>query len=448
MARERGIDPASQLGRQLSARDAGPSAVAAVVAGVAGLAAFVASLLLDWLRMTASFNQYLNDNEGTVTQSNVVTTGVAPAPFGVAYQVGVLALLALLASVVLRPDLAARLRLAVTALGLGVAATVVATLLQLRRPIDIAVSSSSGMVLSKEYLPGVYCAAGAVVALVAGVWLAAAPGAARRSESTRTASGPSPLARVVGSQGPVVTFAAGVGGAGLLVVSMVVAWQRVSGGPPTPSNAPATTPTNSPLMLADTWSGVVYLLGVLALLGFLGAVAARPDLAARLRMAAVGLALGTGGAVVGTAFEMRRATASRYLLGLYISDQAQQVEGLKFSIEPGIYAAGGVLIALAGGIWLAGAVPASVPSYVVVPATQTPPVPMPAVPTSAVPVPEAPVSPAPVSGAPPISAPAPATRMVSGPAVSWLDPVGYADGLTVSASEPIDIGGPGDILRG
>ena len=457
-------EPSSRLGVRLRAQGGGRRATAAIVAGVLGLGAFVASLLQEWLRITTTFRGGEFGGGDVTVEDGTATLNLDVASFSAVYQLGVLALLALLASVVIRPDLAARYRLAAVGLGLGVAGVAGAALAQLRGYTDvlsIASPITNAYTVDYKILPGVYFAGGAVVALVAGVWLAAAPSDGARPPSAPEVGARSGVARLVGNHGAAVSFVAGVAGAGAFVASMLLAWQRIE----TPTS-PLFGVTSEPLAnlgLADTGAGVVYLLGALALLGLVGAAAVRPGLGPRLRPAVAGLGLGLAAVLVGTVFEMRHWMLGRFgALSLFVvSDEARsELDLAEYSLQPGFYLGVGAILVLVAGVWLSAA-PSTTPGaataapvmayaavpegYVLVPASAVLPVPTSAVPTSPAPVDGPDVA----DGAPPTAAapPPPASVPVSGPAANWLTPVGYADGLSVTASDPIDIGNQSDILR-
>jgi hypothetical protein len=182
----------------------GRSPVAAYIAGIVGAAAFVASLVVDWLHMTLPQQEFIR-----VSAANEVTVGLSGASYSVAYIVGMLGLLALLGAVLGRPELAARLRLSAVGLGVGMAGVLVGISMQMRDVIsrlfgftvgypDDLQSDIRQIVDDTTYaaLPGQFLSVGAVVALVAGVWLAAGPvrgGAAAGSGVVATeAGGPIP----------------------------------------------------------------------------------------------------------------------------------------------------------------------------------------------------------------------------------------------------------------
>jgi hypothetical protein len=169
-------------GSFLRALSGGRIPVAAYVAGIAGTAAFVGSLMVDWQTLTIP-GQVFN-----IGGTNKVTVGLDGASYGVAYIVGVLGLLALLGAVLGRPELAARLRMSAAGLGIGLAGVLVAITNQMRDVVSRILGFNVGypeeiqnqirdVVDRTTYavLPGQFLSTGAVVALVAAVWLAAGP---------------------------------------------------------------------------------------------------------------------------------------------------------------------------------------------------------------------------------------------------------------------------------
>jgi hypothetical protein len=167
----------------------GRPAVTAFTAGIAGAGAFVVSLLADWQTVTTPERMF-GDSSVTEGDSLQLTAGLDLASYALAYLLGVLGLLALLGSVVARPDFAQRMRMPAAGLGLGVVGVLVGIVYQVRDAMDDRLfgfgaglegfpqpQGTQDLVDETVYGmgPGVYVAAGAVVALVAGVWLAAGP---------------------------------------------------------------------------------------------------------------------------------------------------------------------------------------------------------------------------------------------------------------------------------
>ena len=168
------------LARLLGSKAAGRSAVTAFGAGIAGTAAFVASLLVDWQHVTLGRPEIFSVDE------EEFAVGLDSASYAVAYLLGMLALLALLGVVVGRPELARRLRMGATALGVGIVGVLVAIMDQLQNVMNqiYGFSLNFGGGIPPEIqqiidnttytpLPGQFIAFAAVLVLVAGVWLAA-----------------------------------------------------------------------------------------------------------------------------------------------------------------------------------------------------------------------------------------------------------------------------------
>jgi hypothetical protein len=191
----------------------GRSAVAAFIAGVVGAVAFVASLVIDWTRVILPQEEF----EGA-SSDNEFAVGLDAASYGTAYVIGVLGLLALLGWVLVRPDLAARLRLTAAGLGVGIAGVLVGIMNQLqnvmthiygfamRFPQDIA-ENSQEVIDRTTYAaqPGQFLAFGAVVALVAGVWLAAGPARGGRAAGRSAVGNGMVDAPTTSSETPVVS---------------------------------------------------------------------------------------------------------------------------------------------------------------------------------------------------------------------------------------------------
>lgn len=180
MADELEVGTNHVLARRFAAAGGGRAAATAFVAGLAGTALFVGSLLTAWLRTEL-------DPPGN--DSFVTDLGLEHGQYSVVYLIGVLGLLTMLGLVVVRPALAERLRFAATGLGVGVIAVVVALTIALTGYVEEQYFRISPLFFgeiprdvqrlldSAVFTPqtGVYLAGAAVVALVAGVWLAALP---------------------------------------------------------------------------------------------------------------------------------------------------------------------------------------------------------------------------------------------------------------------------------
>jgi hypothetical protein len=153
--------------------------------GLAGIVAFVASLVLDWVRISI-------DRAGIDPRSGVAVSsarfGLPDDTVGLVYLLGGLGLIAALGAVLGRPDAALRLRMAVAGLGVGVLAVLAAiahgaTNWFLGQQVGLETllgATGSGSVFDNAkvgYEPGIFCAAAAVVLPVVGIWLAGAPAA-------------------------------------------------------------------------------------------------------------------------------------------------------------------------------------------------------------------------------------------------------------------------------
>lgn len=176
------------IARLIGAADGGRPALSAFIVGLAGTAAFVVSLVVDWQRLSVPPIREFGIEGGDIT------VDLGGVPHGVAYPIGMLGLLTLVGLALPRPDLARRLRLAAVALGAGLAGVIAAIVNQMR---DVWTGTFGYNLifggLSREFqrlaeettfapLPGQMLGFGAVVLLVAAVWLAGGPARARSAE--------------------------------------------------------------------------------------------------------------------------------------------------------------------------------------------------------------------------------------------------------------------------
>jgi hypothetical protein len=177
---------AGVLSRLLVPESGAKPATTALVVGMLAVVAFVTSVVLDWIEVTQTLPT--GDSLGIQSGSQIVAAG-APGTIETLSQVylfGMVALLGLLGAVVMRPDLALRLRMAATGVAVGLLGVVVAYVL--RFP-DAALGTIFGGIFGMArfdavtanqavaYQPGVAAAVVAVGLTVAGVWLAARPAA-------------------------------------------------------------------------------------------------------------------------------------------------------------------------------------------------------------------------------------------------------------------------------
>jgi hypothetical protein len=215
-----------------------------------------------------------------------------------------------------------------------------------------------------------------------------------------------------------VAFLLGLLGTAALVGSLVLDWQRVT--ITVPRNLGQGISGGEKVTAAASLSNVdmlgqVYLIGSIAMLGLLGSVLTRPDLALRMRMAAAGV--GVGLAAVVTAAAMRMPEAVYGTTDYLFFGGPGFAEGLRNSAEiayePGLFCAAGTVVLLTAGVWLAGRSAARA-QVAAAPASR-----------------HAVAEPA---GGPPVAA-----SRSDGHRGHPAQPVGQADDLTVSASEPLDI---------
>jgi hypothetical protein len=155
--------------------------------GLAGIGAFAASLVLNWVRISvARQGGGLDPGLSPAASSVSAGFGLPGDTVGLAYLLGVLGLIAALGAGLGRPDTALRLRMAVSGLGVGVLAVVAAIALggtdrfvgqQVGVETLFGATGIETIVDNAKvgYEPGIFCAAGTVVLLLVGVWLAGAP---------------------------------------------------------------------------------------------------------------------------------------------------------------------------------------------------------------------------------------------------------------------------------
>jgi hypothetical protein len=142
-------------------------------------------------------------------------------------------------------------------------------------------------------------------------------------------------------------FVVGALGAAAFVASLALEWQSVTlpGDLGVTDQAAALTYSDNainPLML-----GLVYGVGVVALLGLVGAVINRAEVALRLRMAAAGVAVGLLGVVVGITVGLPHQLISQYGRG------GQKPPDVTISYHPGLLFAYAAVVLPIVAIWLA-----------------------------------------------------------------------------------------------
>jgi hypothetical protein len=180
----------SWLGRLVSPGSNRPGSLPFLVLAAA-VVAFVCSLAIDWIGVTAKYTvqndrNVMNIYGAVVTtdggHSTLVTGGNVSGLelMGLVYGLGTLGLVTLGFTVLSRPDLALRFRLAVAGLGIGLLGLVVAAAIKLPAFLIVNGSFASGGTLDslqRSYKPGIFCAVAAAVLPVIAVWIRSAPAA-------------------------------------------------------------------------------------------------------------------------------------------------------------------------------------------------------------------------------------------------------------------------------
>jgi hypothetical protein len=172
------------LSRLINPQAGAKPATTAFVLGIGAAVAFVASLVLQWQRVTFTVPR---DADFSVRTGAEVTSVANPGTvdmLGEVYLLGMVALLGLVGAVLARPDLALRLRMAVTGIGVGLLGIVIAVVLRFPESAAGVYDGFFGVQGIQDelrasakvaYEPGVAAAAVAVALAVAAVWLAARP---------------------------------------------------------------------------------------------------------------------------------------------------------------------------------------------------------------------------------------------------------------------------------
>ncbi len=179
------------LERLLVPQSSTKPAVTAFLVGVAGAGAFVASLVLDWQRVTVQTNDLSGEPSGPLGRE-VVFTGalVANDSLGLVYLLGMLGLLTIVGAVLVKPETALRLRLGAAGLAVGLAGVLAAYTLRMPESvlspvyqfINVEIQSRVEQNAELAYEPGLFAGFAAVVLLGTAAWLAAAPAARAAAE--------------------------------------------------------------------------------------------------------------------------------------------------------------------------------------------------------------------------------------------------------------------------
>lgn len=234
----------------------------------------------------------------------------------------------------------------------------------------------------------------------------------------------------------------GLAGVAAFSASLMVDWVRVS---VTPMRDYGIQGGEYSVGLSISNYAVVYPIGVLGLLTLVGVALPRPELARRLRVAAVALGGGLAGVLVAISNDFRDVMWESigypmFFMGPLPSALEEVVNGQTYATLPGQLFAFAAVALLVVAVWLAGgsALARTVDGTAIVASPDRPVADDPAV---------APVSPADAPAgdlAAPTGSPGQTLERSSRPA--GPSRVGSVDGLTVVATDVIDLGGH-DVLR-
>jgi hypothetical protein len=176
------------LRRLLVPQSSTKPAVTAFLAGLAGAGAFVASLVLDWQRITVVDPSSSSSSRSSAADETLLTAGIGSLDMlGLVYILGGLGLLTILGSVLVRPESALRIRMGAAGLGVGLLGVLVAVTLRLKQMIFNMQGIFGGLSTEMQqemmnradigYESGMFAGFAAVLLLTVAVWLAAAPAA-------------------------------------------------------------------------------------------------------------------------------------------------------------------------------------------------------------------------------------------------------------------------------
>jgi hypothetical protein len=171
------------LSRLINPQAGAKPATTAFALGIGAAVSFVASLVLHWQRVTFTIPRD-SFSVGIGTEITSIASPGTVDMLGEVYVLGMVGLLGLVGAVLARPDLALRLRMGVSGIGIGLLGLVIAVVL--RFPAAAAgvydgyfgaqgAQAELHASAKTAYEPGVAAAAAAVALSVAAVWFAARP---------------------------------------------------------------------------------------------------------------------------------------------------------------------------------------------------------------------------------------------------------------------------------
>jgi hypothetical protein len=172
------------LSRLINPQAGAKPATTAFVLGIAAAVAFVASLALQWQRVTFTVPREANFNVSPGAEMTSIANAGTIDALGEVYLLGMVALLGLVGAVLARPDLALRFRMGVSGVGVGLLGIVIAVMQRFPGTAAGAYDGFFGLQGVQDelrasakvaYEPGFAAAAVAVSLAVAAVWVAARP---------------------------------------------------------------------------------------------------------------------------------------------------------------------------------------------------------------------------------------------------------------------------------
>ncbi len=153
-----------------------------------------------------------------------------------------------------------------------------------------------------------------------------------------------------GGRPATAAFAIGIAGAAAFVASLALDWQSVTRPAGNHTSVSTSAQSFGDNIASVFMLGLVYAVGGVALLGLLGAVVTRSELALRLRMPAAGVTAGLVGVLVAATIRMPEYLMAQAGFG---DPGSPAVAGVTTSYQPGIFCAYAAVVLPMVAIWLA-----------------------------------------------------------------------------------------------